>query len=319
MSFLSYLVLELGTLVLFGLTIWHASRRGRAAVLELMTAAVFGILLEWGDILLFGTYTYSPRFILAIGPVPIIIGLCWAMLIYGAMHYSDMLGLPVRLAPFADAIWVIVLDLALDAVAIRLNLWTWNIALSEGFFGVPAGNFHAWLYVALGFSAMTRLARARPARRTLLQMLAPLSAFAILIAGILFFDLLVYAFYPPQAQGDQGMPIFAATLAIFALVTGYAVLRSRRAERARYTAIDSIPVLARWAMHLYFGAWLILWLVWPASRLPGMDLPPALLWVAAVMLGAEMLLLAPLLADRLRLPAAIPSRVLEARQDRRAA
>src|SRR5690349_18390860 len=99
MSIGSYLFLELGTVILFGLTLWHASRRGRGFVLEVVTAAIFGVLLEWGDILLFGTYTYSPGFVLAIGPVPIIIGLCWAMLIYGAMHFSDVLGIDDRLAP----------------------------------------------------------------------------------------------------------------------------------------------------------------------------------------------------------------------------
>ena len=304
MSILSYLVLELGTVVLFGLTLWHASRRGRGMVLELLTAAVYGLLLEWGDILLFGTYTYSPRFMLAIGPVPIIIGLCWAMLIYGAMHFSDMLGIEGWLAPFADAIWVIILDLAFDAIAIRLEFWTWRIPLNDGFFGVPAGNFHAWLYVALGFSAMTRLARSRPMLRTRLQLLTPISSYIILVAAILFFDLLILLFYPQQAQGDQGMAIFATTLAIFALVTGFAVLRSRQNERGQITPIDIIPTLARWSMHLYFGAWLVIWLIWPEMRLPGKDLPLLLLGVSVVMFIAELLLLVPLFVHRTR--AALP-------------
>jgi hypothetical protein len=319
MSSISYLVLELGTVIVFGLMIWHASRLGRGAVLELLTAAVYGILLEWGDILLFGTYTYSPHFIIAIGPVPIIIGLCWAMIIYGAMHYSDMLGLPVWLAPFADAIWAIVLDLAFDAVAIRLEFWTWNIPLESGFFGVPAGNFHAWLYVALGFSAMTRLARARPAQRRGLQLLTPVSAYVILIAAILFFDLLVLVFYPPHAQGDKGMPIFVATLTIFAAVSGYALLCTRRRRVVRHTSADIIPLLARWSMHLYFGAWLVLWLLWPELRLPGKDLPPMLLVVAAVMLGVEILLLVPSFTHRMRVPLPEREGVLKGAHDHHAA
>ena len=319
MSAASYLVLELGTVVLFGLTLWHATRVGRGAVLELLTAALYGVLLEWGDILLFGTYTYSPRFMLAIGPVPIIIGLCWAMIIYGAMHYSDILGIPARLAPFADAIWAIVLDLAFDAVAIRLEFWTWRIPLDDGFFGVPAGNFHAWLYVALGFSALTRLARARPGRRTRLQVLAPFGAYVLLVAAILFFDLLVFIFYPRPAVGDQGMAIFAVTLAIFAAVTGIAVLRARKREIVQAAPIDTILVLARWSMHLYFGAWLVLWLLWPELRLPGMDLPPTLFLVAAAMLGVEILLLLPLVAHRI--PAMFPAgrHLPKGRRDTRAA
>ena len=319
MSAASYLLLELGTVVLFGLTVWHASRRGRSAVLELLTAAFFGVLLEWGDILLFGTYTYSPRFMLAVGPVPIIIGLCWAMIIYGAMHYSDALGLSPRLAPFADAIWAIVLDLAFDAIAIRLQLWTWRIPLDDGFLGVPAGNFHAWLYVALGFSAMTRLARARPSGRARLQLLAPFNSYGLLVAAILFLDLLVFLLYPPGATGDKGMPIFAATLALFAAVTGYAVLRRRRPASVPFAPIDIILVAARWSMHLYFGAWLVLWLVWPGTRLPGMDLPPTLLLVAATMLAVEFLLLVPPLAQRARMTLPARERMLEGRSESHAA
>lgn len=319
MAVASYLFLELGTVVLFGLMVWHASRRGRGLVLELLTAAIFGVLLEWGDILLFGTYTYSPGFVLAIGPVPIIIGLCWAMLIYGAMHFSDTLGIPTRLAPFADAIWAIILDLAFDAIAIRLEFWTWNIPLNDGFFGVPAGNFHAWLYVALGFSAMTRLARSRPAQRPRLQLLTPISAYLILVAAILFFDLLIVIFYPQQAQGDKGMAIFAATLAIFAAVTGYGVLRSRQSIRGHFTLIDIIPILARWSMHLYFGAWLVLWLIWPELRLPGMDLPPTLLVVAVVMLVAELLLLVPFFLYRAPMPTSTSRGMLKGVPDQHAA
>ncbi len=298
MSTAAYLFLEISTVGLFGLTVWHATRRGRGALLELLTAAIFGLLLEWGDILLFGTYAYSPDFLLAIGPVPIVIGLCWAMIIYGAMLYSDQLGLPRAIAPFADALWAIVLDLAFDAVAIRLEFWTWNIPINDGFFGVPAGNFHAWLYVALGFSAWTRWARSRPAARQRLQVLAPLGAFAILLAGILFFDLVVVLFYPATATGDKGMAIFAATLAVFAVIVGQSIWRGQLRQVSvegvpSVFGVDLVPTLARWAMHGYFGGWLIAWLLAPSLRLPGMDAPGLLLVVAGVMLVVEALLLVP--------------------------
>ena len=45
MSPLSYALLEIGTVVLFGLTIWHAWRRGRGPLLELLAASAYGILL----------------------------------------------------------------------------------------------------------------------------------------------------------------------------------------------------------------------------------------------------------------------------------
>jgi hypothetical protein len=291
MSAANYLFLETSTVVLFGLLLWHAWRRGTPYGVELLSAAVYGILLEWGDILLFGTYTYSQDFSLAIGPVPIIIGLCWAMLIYGAMAYSDQIGLPPWAAPFADALWAILLDLAFDAVAIRLEFWTWTIPLDAGFYGVPAANFHAWLYVALGFSAWTRWVRSRARNRAALQWTAPLAAYVPLVAAILLFDFILLVAYPPSTDGGRGMLIFATTLVLFALIVGSAVWRGVRPRRG----VDLAPTLARWAMHGYFGGWLVLWLVFPQTRLPGMDAPPMLLLVSALALVAEAIMLVPVL------------------------
>lgn len=52
--------------------------------LELIGAAAFGILLEEGDELIFGTYHYSPDWVvLAIDWAPVVIGLIWALIIAG--------------------------------------------------------------------------------------------------------------------------------------------------------------------------------------------------------------------------------------------
>ncbi len=303
MSATNYLFLELSTVVLFGLLVWHAARRGRQPLIELLSAAVYGVLLEWGDILLFGTYTYSQGFFLALGPVPIVIGLCWAMLIYGAMAYSDQLGLPGWAAPFADALWAILLDLAFDAVAIRLQFWTWTIPLDSGFYGVPAANFHAWLYVALGFSAWTRWVRSRGRSSVWLQSIAPLVAYVPLIGAILFFDLVLLA-YPSQQDGGSGMLIFAVTLAVFAAITASVVWRGIQPRRG----IDVLPTLARWAMHGYFGIWLLIWLLFPQTRLPGMDAPIMLLVVAIIAIIAEALMLVPVLLAPASTPTATPTK-----------
>lgn len=278
-----YLTLELATLVLFLLTLVHAWRRGPAALLELLTAAVYGLLLEWCDIVIYGTYSYSTGFFFRVGPVPVTIGLCWALLIYGAMLYSDQLGLPAWAAPFADALWAIVLDLAFDAIAIRLGFWHWHIPLTDGYLGVPAGNFNAWLYVAFGFSLMTRWARKQKARQSIWQALTPASSFLVLLGGITLFDGLVSWLYPHTA-GDKGMLVFVATLACCALVTGWATLRYGLAPRQ---GVDILPTLTRWLMHGYFGLWLVAWLVAPHTRLPGMDLPPLLIEVALALLAVE--------------------------------
>ena len=300
MSSAAYLLLEGSTLVLFGLTVWHAWRRGWSAVVELLSAAIYGILLEWGDIVIFKTYSYSSDFWLAIGPVPIIIGLCWGLIIYGAMAYSDQLGLPIWAAPFADALWAIILDLAFDAIAIRLQLWTWTIPLSAGYFGVPADNFFAWLFVALSFSAYMRWVRRRVHHgllRVALQLCAPIAAFIGLLLGIWLFKGLAAIVYPAGMTPGGGLPIFAGALALFALVVGAAI---RRKGLRTQPGIDLIPTVTRWAMHGYFLGWAVLLALLPELRLAGMDLPLFLIWIALALMVLEMLLLVPMLQQNKR-------------------
>jgi hypothetical protein len=283
MSALSYALLEASTLVLFALTVWHAWRRGRGPLLELLMAALYGILLEWGDMLIFKTYHYSPSFWLAVGPVPIIIGLCWGMIIYGAMAYSDQLGLPHRAAPWADALWAILLDLAFDAVAIRLQLWTWTVPLSAGYFGVPADNFWAWIWVALSFSAYVRWVRRRHAP-TAFYFAAPLAAFAGLLFGILVFKVLIDLFYGARFQPGDGLLLFGGLLLVCVAVTAAALWRRRHLVQL---GIDLIPTLVRWVMHGYFLLWALALALAPAQRLPGMDMPLVLVGVALALAVVE--------------------------------
>ncbi len=182
-----YAFLQLGVMITFVVTALRAWKHSRARFVELITAFLFGLLLEQGDIFLFGTYRYNENWIL-LGDVPIAIALTWALIIAGAMNITDALGVSdasinptkdegprtnrnvafvirhssfVVVAPMADAVWAILLDLAIDAIAIRLGLWTWTIRADQGWFGVPWGNFFAWLFVAFWFSFFTRWVRAR--------------------------------------------------------------------------------------------------------------------------------------------------------------
>ena len=178
-----YVVLELGATTFFLVAAVFALRRGRLPFFELVSAAVFGILLEEGDQLIFETYEYAADWILAIDRAPVVIGLTWALIIAGAMRITDALGVRRRYAPFVDSVLALMLDLAFDAVAIRMGLWTWReVGLADGWFGVPAGNFYSWLFVTLAFSILTRwlrdASRERPALEWL-QLLVPIPAFVI--------------------------------------------------------------------------------------------------------------------------------------------
>jgi hypothetical protein len=278
-----YLALEIGATAFFLGALIAAARRGRLPALELVSAAAFGLLLEEGDQLIFQTYHYNDAWVLVLDRAPLVIGLSWALIIAGAMRLTDALGVRRRYAPVVDAVLAISLDLAFDAIAIRMGLWTWRgIAPTDGWFGVPWGNFYAWLFVTLGFSLLTRWlrdgARGRPSREWL-QLLVPLPAFALLLTGLIPF----IAVKPliDDAPGGGGIP-FLVTLAGFVLISGWAVFGPDRAapNGERMAILDlRLAGLTRVAIHCYFlGALLVMGL---ATQLP------VLLGVALLMLGAE--------------------------------
>ena len=278
-----FLLLEIGAAVLFVVAAWLALKRGRLPFLELVSAATFGLLLEQGNQLIFETYEYSPEFVLAIDRAPVVIGLTWALIIAGAMRITDALGVRRRYAPVVDSVLAISLDLAFDAVAIRMGLWTWrDIGPEQGWFGVPAGNFWAWLFVTWSFSFVSRWLRDASHRRPALewlQLLVPIPAFALLLLSILPFSIL-----KPLVDTDPGggLGLFAIALVAFAAVAGWAVWGSDRGspDGAAEAILDlRLAFATRLAIHVVFLA-ALLWL--------GIALnAPMLLLVALLMLAVE--------------------------------
>ena len=279
-----FALIELGGAVFFLVAGWLALRRGRLPFLELASAAIFGLLLEQGNQILFETYEYSPDFVLAIDRAPIVIGLTWALIIAGAMRITDALGVRRRYAPFVDSVLAIMLDLAFDAVAIRMGLWTWReIGPSDGWFGVPAGNFYAWLFVTLAFSLFTRWLR-EPAMRwpmlAWLQLLVPIPAFALLFASIMAFSALV-----PIVDNvpGGGLVIFWVCLVAFAAVSAWAIWGPDREapDGASVAILDlRLAFAIRIAIHMVFLAALL------ALGLAVTE--PVLLVVALALLAAEL-------------------------------
>ncbi len=279
-----YLLLEVAAAAFFLIAAYLALRRGRLPFLELISAALFGLLLEEGDQLIFETYQYSDSWVLAIDRAPIVIGLTWALIIAGAMRLTDALGVRRRYAPVVDSVLAIMLDLAFDAIAIRMGLWTWrDVGPADGWFGVPAGNFYAWLFVTFAFSILTRWIRSRSARRPRtdwLQLLVPVPAFAILLVSLVPFTL-VKPLVDPEPGG--GLVLFWLTLAAFGGLTAWAVFGSDRGtpDGSSSAILDlRLAFATRLAIHGFFlGALLVLGLA--TSQ-------PILLVVALAMLAAEL-------------------------------
>ena len=278
-----YLLIEATASIFFIGAALAALRRGRLPFLELISAATFGILLEEGDQLVFETYHYSADWFLAIDRAPVVIGLTWALIIAGAMRLTDALGVRRRYAPLVDAVLAISLDLAFDAVAIRMGLWTWRgIGPSEGWFGVPAGNFYSWLFVTLAFSTLTRWLRDVAARRPALawlQLAVPLPAFGLLLASIMPFAVL-HPILDPRPGG--GMMIFLIVFAIFLAMAGWGVWGPDRGRPngERLAILDlRLALGTRVAIQGFFLAALVM--MGTAWELP------VLLVAALVLLGAE--------------------------------
>lgn len=279
-----FLVLEVGAAIFFVIAARLALRRGRLPLLELLSAATFGLLLEQGNQIIFETYEYSPDFALSIDRAPIVIGLTWALIIAGAMRITDALGVRRWYAPVVDSVLAISLDLAFDAVAIRMGLWTWrDIGLDQGWFGVPAGNFYAWLFVTWSFSFVSRWLRDASHRRPALewlQLLVPVPAFALLLLSLVPFT--VVKPMVDSAPGG-GLALFAISLLAFASIGTWAVWGSDRgtANGAGQAILDlRLAFATRIAIHLVFlGA--LLWLGLAVSE-------PILLLVAVGLLVAEL-------------------------------
>jgi hypothetical protein len=279
-----YLLLEAGAASFFVLAALLALRRGRLPFLELVSAAMFGLLLEEGDQLIFETYHYADAWILQLDRAPLVIGLTWALIIAGAMRITDALGVRRRWAPFVDSVLAISLDLAFDAIAIRMGLWTWrDVGSTDGWFGVPAGNFYAWLFVTWAFSFVSRwlrdAARTRPGMEWL-QLLVPIPAFVIFL-----FTLAPFSLIKPLVDSTTGggLILFLIALVGFVAAAVRGVFGPDRGEPDGSAAaiLDlRLAFLTRLAVHGFFlVALLVMGL---ASR------EPVILATALALLAAEL-------------------------------
>jgi hypothetical protein len=278
-----YIIVELAATTFFVILAVLALRRGRLPFLELVSAAMFGILLEEGDQLIFETYQYSADWILAVDRAPVVIGLTWALIIAGAMRITDALGVRRRYAPFVDSVLAIMLDLAFDAVAIRMGLWTWReVGFTDGWFGVPAGNFYSWLFVTLGFSILTRWLRDATRRRPALewlQLLVPIPAFVFLVASIVPFALILRLVDPSPGGG---LALFGLTLAAFLAVAWLGVFGPDRGrpDGESVAIVDlRMAFVIRFAIHGFFLIALF-WLGLARTQ-------PMLLVISLTLLAAE--------------------------------
>lgn len=86
------------------------------------------------------------------GELPVGVGVAWGVIIYSVMLFSRASSLPEWAQPVLDGLLALNIDLAMDALAIRLGMWDWGLGLTSQYFGVPFANFWAWFWVVFSFS-----------------------------------------------------------------------------------------------------------------------------------------------------------------------
>lgn len=261
-----------GYFILFELIIYlqlvlclrHAWQQGRANLLRLLAGIIFGVLLELATIRQLNAYEYG-QFLIMVLDVPLCIGVAWGCILYSVMEFSDSSSLPYWTRPVLDGLLALNIDLALDAIAIRLGFWDWGQGLEFQYFGVPYANFWAWFWVIFFFSLGYRLFGRREGWMG--TWLSPLNALVIGLAGVLGTNAFIVFVVSPEYRG----------LVVFSTLFGASILVA--AVRPRFY-LRLVPSLVFWVpllTHLYALA---------AGLISGVIIdPPVLLLVSVMMIG----------------------------------
>ncbi len=264
-----FILFELVVYALTAACLWRAQKQGLHRVVEFLTGGVYGVILELATMAQLNGYHYG-RFLIMIGDAPLAVGLGWAVIIYSSMEFSERIEMPDVARPLVDALLALNIDLAMDAIAIRLGFWNWHIVSLQdnwpkAWFGVPWGNFWGWFIVVSSFSLLLRTMRAWRGRKIIEWLYPPLAMFGSVLILMALDALYMY----------QLVEIGLETAAPIALMLiGLAITLAQKPRLSR-RAVD--PVVA--AVPLAFHAYFIL-----AAALTGIFAQvPALIAVSAIM------------------------------------
>lgn len=244
----------------------HAVRYGVRNISYLLGGVVFGLILEYVNVISNMGYTYG-NFMIMFGNAPLDIPLCigigWGIIMYSARLFSDGLKLPLWSAAALDTLLAISIDLSMDTVAYRLHMWHWNWSdtnlnpLTAQWFGIPFGNFFGWLMVVFFYSSFSRLLEKvflRQAKARLFK-LALVPVISVLLSQVFLYVMLVYidAFLYDQF-GITSLHRFITFLIVLFIVAA----RGIRKIKFMQTSMPYITWLVPLWFHLFFFAWLFI-------------------------------------------------------------
>lgn len=169
----------LGAVLIAGLALWHAWGDGERLAF-LGATAVYGLLLEKGVIVLFGMHSYpADQFRLHLWDVPVAVLLAWSVVMYASLMTGRYLGLQRHHLSVFTGLFALHIDLSIEAVAIRIPLWTWHF--SGTWFDVPVVNFVGWYSVPLLFTWLFSDLEERTENYALTGLLSALVSTALLL------------------------------------------------------------------------------------------------------------------------------------------
>lgn len=148
--------------------IWVFEQKGKAL---LVGSAIVGVVTFFIEVLSvetgfpFGEYDYTS----VLGPlvlgVPFTIALAWVGVLLNSLLIASQTSKWRR--AIETGIWVVIIDLILDPVAIFESFWTWYNPGTVHYFNIPITNFVSWFVIGAGLSLLFPLyERPRPLART---------------------------------------------------------------------------------------------------------------------------------------------------------
>lgn len=122
----------------------YTHRTAKVMLWSLM-AFFIGFFVEVAGVqtgVIFGEYHYSDVLGLHLFDTPLLIGVNWLLLSYGAVKIVSHLKLNALLKSMVGALMLVGLDVLIEPVAIELNFWSWAGN------SIPLQNYLAWGIVA---------------------------------------------------------------------------------------------------------------------------------------------------------------------------
>src|SRR6478735_6185370 len=257
--------MEISAYILFAICLMHAVKQGIRHVSYLLGGLVFGLILEYVNVMSNMGYTYG-KFLVMFGHapdnIPLCIGVGWGIIMYTARLFSDAFHLPLWAAAAFDTLLAISIDLSMDTVAYRLHMWHWDWSgtnlnpLTADWFGVPFGNFFGWQLVVFFYSSISRLLERGFLRKQDQHkfLFAFVPVIAVLASQVLLYIMLKYV--DPWLKNTFGITSLHRFITFLIVLL---IIAIRGFVKSRKTQPHSTPFIT-WLVPFWFHAFFFAWL-----------------------------------------------------------